>query len=192
MQNFFGILFLLTFLALIVGLVKPSLVIRWGEIKTRGRVLLVYGVSMFIFMMLTGATAPELTPEQKQAKEIAKQQEVVTASAKQAQDEIAKKAKAEKEAKEQAEKNKPKLELIEHHTESDSFAWYVVGTVKNNTNKNYSYAQVSINLYDKSGTQVGSTLANINNLEPNGTWKFKAVALENTAAKYQIKEVTGW
>ena len=63
---------------------------------------------------------------------------------------------------------------------------------KNNSNKTYKYVQVSINLYDDSNAQVGSTLANINNLEPNGTWKFKAVVLERNTTKYQIKEIAGW
>ncbi|MGE5590998.1 MAG: FxLYD domain-containing protein [Bacillota bacterium] len=72
------------------------------------------------------------------------------------------------------ESGKPNLEVVETNTVSEDFMRYVTGTVKNNSNKKYSYAQVEINLYDKDGNQVGSTLANINNLEPGGTWKFKA------------------
>ncbi len=69
---------------------------------------------------------------------------------------------------------------------------YVVGTVKNNTDKEYSYVQVEINLYDDSGAQVGSTLDNTNNLEPGGTWKFKAVIMEDNATKYRIKDISGF
>jgi len=68
----------------------------------------------------------------------------------------------------------------------------VVGTVKNNTDKEYSYVQVEINLYDDSGAQVGSTLDNTNNLEPGGTWKFKAVIMEDNATKYRIKDISGF
>jgi N-acetylmuramoyl-L-alanine amidase CwlA len=69
---------------------------------------------------------------------------------------------------------------------------YIAGTVKNNTNKQYSYVQVEINLYDDAGNQVGSTLANANNLEPGGTWKFKAPIIEEKATKYKVKDVTGF
>ncbi|MEN6391068.1 MAG: FxLYD domain-containing protein [Syntrophomonas sp.] len=86
---------------------------------------------------------------------------------------------------------KPKLEVIDHSVQKEQYSTYVIGTVKNNTDKQYSYVQVEINLYDTSGAQVGSTLANANNLEPNGSWKFKAVTLEDFAT-YKIKDVTGY
>jgi len=69
---------------------------------------------------------------------------------------------------------------------------YIVGRIQNTGKKTYSYVQVTINLYDDSGAQVGSTLDNINNLEPGGIWKFKAMWLEDDATKYKIKEITGW
>ena len=67
-----------------------------------------------------------------------------------------------------------------------------MGTVKNNTKKQYKYVQVEINLYDKDGNQVGSTMSNVNNLEPGATWKFKAPVFEEKAASFKIKEVTGF
>jgi hypothetical protein len=69
---------------------------------------------------------------------------------------------------------------------------YVVGKVTNNTSKTYGYVQVSINLYDESGAQVGSTLDNLNNLEPHGVWKFKAIVLEDKATRAEVKEITGF
>jgi hypothetical protein len=90
---------------------------------------------------------------------------------------------------------KTDLQLIESHIEPDQYGVYnyVVGSVKNNNaGKTYGYVQVTINLYDKSGAQVGSTLANINNLEPGGVWKFKAPMIEKDAASYKIKEITGF
>lgn len=89
--------------------------------------------------------------------------------------------------------NKPSLEVIEAKAERDEFgAIYIVGTVKNNTKKQYSYVQVEINLYDKNGNQLGSTLDNVNNLEPGGTWRFKAPVLEDGVASFKIKDVTGF
>ena len=39
-------------IAMVVGLIKPSLVIRWGEKKTRPRVLMIYG-GLLIVLLLT-------------------------------------------------------------------------------------------------------------------------------------------
>ncbi len=68
----------------------------------------------------------------------------------------------------------------------------VVGTVRNNTAKEHTYVQVEFNLYDDSGSQVGSTIANINNLEPGGTWKFEAFVLEDRATVAKLKGVTSF
>lgn len=84
-----------------------------------------------------------------------------------------------------------KLTVLDHKTEDDGYWTYITGTVKNNTNKEYTYVQIEVNLYDESGNLISSTLDNINNLEANGTWKFKAMALDEFAT-YKIKEVTGW
>ena len=81
--------------------------------------------------------------------------------------------------------------IIEHSTSNDGYWTYIVGTIKNNTNKDYSYVQVEINLYDAEGNLVNSTLDNINNLEANGTWKFKAITTDDFST-YKIKDVTGW
>jgi hypothetical protein len=85
------------------------------------------------------------------------------------------------------------LELLNKDNVNENGISYVVGTVKNNTSKQYSYVQVEINLYDESGAQIGSTLANTNNLEAGGTWKFKAVVLEDKNVKqYKVKNITGF
>lgn len=68
----------------------------------------------------------------------------------------------------------------------------IVGTLKNNTNKEHAYAQVEFNLYDDNGAQVGSTLANINNLEPGGTWSFEAPVLEGRATQAKLKGITAF
>lgn len=85
----------------------------------------------------------------------------------------------------------PNLELLDHSTESDGMLRYVVGHIRNNTDKTYSYVQISINLYND-GTQVGSTLANVNNLEAGGTWEFKALITEESTSEYKIAEISGW
>lgn len=84
-----------------------------------------------------------------------------------------------------------KFSVIEHSTSNDGYWTYIVGKIKNNTNKNYSYVQVEINLYDSAGNLINSTLDNINNLEANGTWKFKAITTDDFST-YKIKDITGW
>ena len=63
---------------------------------------------------------------------------------------------------------KPDLEVLNYRDESDEFAGYVVGSIRNNTDHSYQYVQVEINLYDRDGDQVGSTLANVDNLAAKG------------------------
>ena len=70
---------------------------------------------------------------------------------------------------------------------------YLVGTVKNLTGKQYSYVQVSFNLYDGQGNQIGSTLTNVNDLEPYGTWKYKAIVMDaEKVRRARLKDVTGF
>lgn len=93
------------------------------------------------------------------------------------------------------EAKKEKFELIgEIENESDEFAVYLTGVIKNNSGKNCSYVQITFNLYDKDGNQIGTALDNINNLEIDGTWKFKAMGIDTdgTVASYKLAEVTGF
>lgn len=89
--------------------------------------------------------------------------------------------------------SRPDLEVIEHHPATGEFGSRVIrGTIRNNTSRQYSYVQVEINLYDDAGNQLGSTLANCNNLEAGGTWKFEAPILYESSTKYKITDVTGF
>ena len=92
--------------------------------------------------------------------------------------------------------NQEKFTLVEvSNAYYDGYvAYYIEGTIKNNTEKSYSYVQVTFNLYDKDGVQLGTALANINNLEANGTWKFKAIGTGegSQVASYKLVEITGW
>lgn len=86
---------------------------------------------------------------------------------------------------------KEDLELLSYDSVSDEYSRYVVGRVKNNTDKVYSYVQVEVNLY-KGDSLVGSTLDNVNNLEPGKVWEFKAPILEDESDKFRIVNVTGY
>lgn len=52
MGTLLGFLFFISFIALVVGLISPKLVIRWGDNKTRKQVLLVYGLASLFFIVL--------------------------------------------------------------------------------------------------------------------------------------------
>jgi MFS family permease len=69
----------------------------------------------------------------------------------------------------------------------------VIGRAVNTSSKTIGYALVEINLHDKSGAVIGSTMANINNLGPGQTWKFEApVISEENVESFQLKGVTGF
>lgn len=85
------------------------------------------------------------------------------------------------------------LTLVESHAETGDYGTvYVAGTIKSNVDKTYTYVQVTINEYDASGAVVRSTMANMNNLEPYGTWKFKAPVLDKDATRFKVETITGY
>lgn len=88
---------------------------------------------------------------------------------------------------------KPELEVSGVKAEVGEFGViFIVGKVRNNSQKTFSYVQVEINLYDKEDTQVGSTMANVNNLAPGGTWRFMAPVTADDAARFEVIRVTGF
>lgn len=87
-----------------------------------------------------------------------------------------------------------KFTLVSEEKTTDGFGTtYIQGEIKNNTAKTYSYVQVTFNLYDANGAQIGTAMDNINNLESNGTWKYKALGyVTENVASYKFVEITGW
>lgn len=57
MATVFFLLFWVCLVALIIGLISPKTVLKWGTKKTRGQVALIYGIGMVIFFILGGVTA---------------------------------------------------------------------------------------------------------------------------------------
>lgn len=90
-----------------------------------------------------------------------------------------------------SDQKKDDLEVLSYDSITEGGLGYVTGEIKNNTEKNYTYVQVEINMY-KDETVLGSTLANVNNLGPGETWKFKALITDKECNRYTIKEVTGF
>lgn len=61
----FLIMFMIMLIALPIGLIKPDLVIRWGENKTRKQVFKIYGIGIILSFFLMASTIPAPTMEEK-------------------------------------------------------------------------------------------------------------------------------
>jgi len=74
---------------------------------------------------------------------------------------------------------------------NDNFGGKITGTVVNKSGKQLRYAQITFKLYDASGAQVGSALANINGLEPGKRWNFEATSFGTKFDTYKLYELSG-
>lgn len=80
--------------------------------------------------------------------------------------------------KQPKQEEKKEYEISNVKIKSDQFATYVTGVLQNNGGKK-GYVQIMIPCYDKDGTKLGDALANVNDIEANGKWKFKAIFAGN-------------
>lgn len=101
---------------------------------------------------------------------------------------------AEEQTEQPAEEQEPYTVSEEQLDGSNQFATYITGKLTNNTDDAVSYIQVEYNLYDAEGAQVGTALANTNNLQPGGVWKFEAIgnASPDEVASFELIDVTGF
>jgi len=72
------------------------------------------------------------------------------------------------------------------------FGVRITGIVENRRSRKLSYAQITFNLYDDSGAQVGSALANINGLEAGGKWRFEATSFGTRFSTYKFDDLSGF
>ena len=172
METVLGLLGLCVLIWFIFGMFKPLKAAPFLKQPSR---LKIFGIFLGVFFIL-GLFAPKSEKSDTNVSQSTNSKSQTSAP----------------EQKKQKEEKKADLEILETDTSNDGYVRYVVGTVRNNTKKTYGYVQVTINLYDASGAQVGSTLANVNNLEPSGIWKFKAPIMDDNVAKFKVKEVTGF
>ncbi|MGR5995322.1 hypothetical protein ACT7C9_23340 [Bacillus cereus] len=73
MNTLFALLFVVCLIALIIGIIKPQLVVRWGEEGKRNRksVLKFYGIGVIAMFVLVGVTADD-TKKAEETKAVAK------------------------------------------------------------------------------------------------------------------------
>lgn len=104
----FFLLCCVSLVSVLIGLVKPRIVLRWGSLekKTRGKVLLWYGIATMVFFVIFIVSIPEMTPEERAKYEVEQklkaEQKAKEEAEEKAKNEAAEKAKQEIIAKERA------------------------------------------------------------------------------------------
>lgn len=61
----------------------------------------------------------------------------------------------------------------------ENYLTYVKGTFTNTSGGDMAYVEVSYNLFDSDGAQIGTAYANTSNLADGATWKFEAMASQD-------------
>lgn len=70
--------------------------------------------------------------------------------------------------------NKQPLEILESHLVKEEYGGYSVeGTAM--SNKDLSYAEITVKCYDADGATIGSYLTNMQNLKAGEKWSFKVI-----------------
>ncbi|MEW6302646.1 MAG: FxLYD domain-containing protein [Verrucomicrobiota bacterium] len=84
------------------------------------------------------------------------------------------------------------LEVVKYELEKvkGTSLVYVVGTLKNNTDLQFTSVRVDFNLFDKDGKQIGTASDFVMIIEPKTEWAFKAQVLENNAVKVKFDKIT--
>jgi hypothetical protein len=82
------------------------------------------------------------------------------------------------------------FELLTFSASTNAYSTTVEGKVKNRTGNKYRYVSITFLLYSKSGERLGTATANVLDLEPQSTWKFKAVGL-TPSARVKFHEIKG-
>lgn len=81
------------------------------------------------------------------------------------------------------------------YTEGLGWSCHITGALVNNTSSKYSYVEIQFTVYDSDDYNLGSALANMNNLGGKEKWKFDAVLLsfpETEPARFKLAEITAF
>lgn len=87
-----------------------------------------------------------------------------------------------------------KIESYELDSETH-YTVYVKGTAKNIGGKNYSYASVEFSIYDANNYNLGTAIANINNLADGDTWQFNAMLIGDATTEpttFKLVKITAF
>jgi uncharacterized membrane protein YcgQ (UPF0703/DUF1980 family) len=118
MDILFFLLFLVCIIALLIGIIKPQIVIRWGDIQKRNRknVLKYYGIGLVVFFILFMVTISDTDNQEnnttKEADTVKKEKELTAEEKAAAEKAAAEKAETERIAAEKAAAEKAEAERI--------------------------------------------------------------------------------
>ena len=98
------------------------------------------------------------------------------------------------------ETQNPKLEVSQttlsvEYNEYLGYSATVKGMAKNVSNRDFSYVSIEFSIYDSSGNNLGTALANINNLSKGDSWQFEAHLFSfpsSMPVSYRLVEITTW
>lgn len=87
-----------------------------------------------------------------------------------------------------------KYTVADEQLVEDDYLSSITGTFTNTSGRELSYVQLSYNLFDADGAQIGTAYANTNNLADGGVWKFEAGTLKEPGevASFKLADVTGF
>ena len=96
--------------------------------------------------------------------------------------------------------SKPKLTVSDTHisvTYNDYLGYTatITGVAENTSGQNLSYASVEFSVYDSSGNNLGTAMANINNLGKGDTWRFEATLFSFPSTRptsFKLVEITAF
>ncbi len=81
---------------------------------------------------------------------------------------------------------------LKYYYDEENETYYVEGFLVNNLDKNIDSISLEYNLYDIYNNLVGTAFAQISNVDPHGTWKFKATYSEidaKTVVKIKLSNI---
>ena len=85
--------------------------------------------------------------------------------------------------------------MVVTYNEYLGYSATITGVAKNTSGQDLSYASVEFSVYDVSGNNLGTALANINNLMAGDTWRFQATLLSFPSIRpstYKLADVTAY
>ena len=70
----------------------------------------------------------------------------------------------------------------------------IIGTLKNTSGKDLSFASIEFSLYDESGNVIDTAYDNISSIKEGDTWRFKATnfGIDKKPIKFEISDITCW
>jgi len=83
------------------------------------------------------------------------------------------------------------LVVTDDQTTRDRFdTQWLTGMVVNNTQNSYRYVEISYNLFDSSGGQIGTAAIHTSGLAAHGRWMFKT-AIDDKCADFKLVKLEG-